>query len=178
MGVDNDDDQSGGAAGMSHVDDFTAFARSQLPALYRTAYLLTHDQYDAEDLVQETLAKVFVVWRKKRLDNPAGYAYVALTRTFISGRRRRRTVDPGAARAGSFDAGSVPLQVDLMTAIAQLDAHDRAVLVLRYLMDYSVEQTADALRLSPGAVKTRTHRAAVRLRDVLGSGYAKETRDA
>src|SRR6187431_1836073 len=68
--------------------EFEEFAVARTPQLYRSAYLLCGDRYGAEDLVQETLAKVYVHWGR-RIDNPAAYAQTALARTFLSQRRRK-----------------------------------------------------------------------------------------
>jgi RNA polymerase sigma factor (sigma-70 family) len=61
----------------------------------------------------------------------------------------------------------------LLAALRRLAPQDRAVLVLRYWEDRSVEETADALRLSSTAVRSRSSRALERLRAVLGSGLAE-----
>ncbi len=56
-----------------NADDFEEFARARTPHLYRTAWLLAGDRHHAEDLVQETLAKMFRAWRGvQRIDNPSG----------------------------------------------------------------------------------------------------------
>jgi DNA-directed RNA polymerase specialized sigma24 family protein len=54
--------------------------------------------------------------------------------------------------------------VDLRRALSALNKDDRAVLVVRFLLDMSVDDTAEILRASPAAVKSRTIRAAARLR--------------
>ena len=63
----------------------------------------------------------------------------------------------------------VGLRVDLLNALRRLSPTDRAVLVLRFLEDQSVQQTADILAISPGAVRNRTLRALARARDLLGT---------
>ena len=60
----------------------------------------------------------------------------------------------------------------LLDGLARLTARDRAVLVLRYWEDRSVEETSEALRLSPGAVRARSMRALHRLRALLGADLA------
>src|SRR5919206_1877303 len=90
-----------------HVEaeaEFVELATARGAALFRTALLLTGDWHAAEDLVQETLGKLYVHWsRVARADDPAAYARTALVRTFLSSRRRRSSterpraeVDPGA----------------------------------------------------------------------------------
>jgi DNA-directed RNA polymerase specialized sigma24 family protein len=77
-------------------DPFEEFARARTPQLLRSAWLLCGHQAEAEDLVQETLAKVFVRMHRRlgpKLESPAAYAQTTLTRTFISARRRRSSTE-------------------------------------------------------------------------------------
>ncbi|WBQ03837.1 SigE family RNA polymerase sigma factor [Kribbella sp. CA-293567] len=154
------------------TDDFEEFARARTPQLYRTAWLLTGDKHHAEDLVQETLAKMFRAWRGlQRIDNPPAYAQTVLARTFISQRRRRSwSEQPVASMPERADrAGDPALRVSLQNALAELTPLDRAVLVLRFFEDRSVEQVALDLGKNAGAIRTRTSRALERLRAVLGA---------
>lgn len=153
------------------TDDFEEFARARTPHLYRTAWLLAGDRHHAEDLVQETLAKMFRAWRGlHRIDNPSAYAQTVLARTFISQRRRRSwTEQPTAALPDRADRqGDPALRLSLQNALAELSPLDRAVLVLRFFEDRSVEQVALDLGKNAGAIKARTSRALERLRAVLG----------
>lgn len=147
--------------------DFAVFATERTPALYRSALLLCGDSHGAEDLVQETLAKVYVAWR--RIENPAAYAHTTLARVFVSSRRRRSSTErPVEALPESASWDDDPaLRVDLIRALDLLGRVDRAVLVLRFLEDQTVEQTAEALLLSAGAVRVRTHRALAKVRSLL-----------
>ena len=73
-------------------EEFEEFARARTPQLYRSAWMLCGDAHRAEDLVQDTLAKVFVRWHRPlvgAIDNPAAYAHTTLVRTYISAQRRR-----------------------------------------------------------------------------------------
>lgn len=156
-------------------DAFEDFARARTPHLYRSAWLLCGHRAEAEDLVQETLAKVYVRMHRRlgpRLDNPAAYAQTTLTRTFISARRRRSSTerpygdlpdDLSGDRAPDH-AEAVDLRVSLTEALAGLAPLDRAVLVLRYLDDLPVDEVAAILDLSPGAVRNRSMRALARMR--------------
>lgn len=157
---------------MSREQEFEEFALARAPHLYRAAWLLCGDAHRAEDLVQETLAKVYTRWMRRiggSIDNPAAYAQTTLMNTFISMRRRRSEheqpleVLPEPAPTGSGTT-TVELRVVLARALATLEPLDRAVLVLRYLDDLSVAETADRLGLSPGAVRNRSLRALTRLR--------------
>lgn len=155
--------------------DFEEFARARTSHLYRTAWLLTGDRHHAEDLVQETLAKMYRAWRGlDRIENPPAYAQTVLTRTFISQRRRRswseRPVE--AVPDHPEQPGDPELRETLRLALAELKPLDRAVLVLRFFEDRSVEQVALDLGQKPGAIKTRTGRALDRIRAVLGDQVA------
>lgn len=154
--------------------EFTAFATAVAPRLFRTALLMCGDWHLAEDLVQTTLAKLFVKWAKvERADVPEAYARGVLTKTFLSHKRVRRntelpSVDLGADRA----APEPPDRLELFEALRTLDALDRAVVVLRYWEDRSVGQTAAEVGLSEGAVRTRASRALSRLRTELAGPQA------
>ncbi len=152
--------------------EFEEFARARTPQLYRSAWLLCGDRGQAEDLVQETLAKVWLKFR--RIDNPAAYAQTTLTRTFISGRRRRSSgerptadLPEVAADHGNDATTGSDLRMTLTAALSGLAPADRAVLVLRYLDDLSVEETADRMGVSAGAVRSRSLRALARVRPLL-----------
>ncbi|GAB1336784.1 SigE family RNA polymerase sigma factor [Streptomyces sp. E-15] len=155
--------------------DYLEFAAARSGPLFRTACLLTGDWHLAEDLVQETLAKMYRSWRRiNRAQSPVAYADTVLVRTFVSQRRRRSSTERPSDRMPDT-AGPEPdaeLRMALLDGLARLTSRDRAVLVLRYWEDRSVEETAQALRLSPGAVRTRSMRALQRLRDVLGAELA------
>ncbi|MFB8772455.1 SigE family RNA polymerase sigma factor [Streptomyces broussonetiae] len=157
----------------AQADEYAEFAALRAGHLYRSACLLTAgDTHLAEDLVQETLGRLYVSWhRVSRAGNPAGYAQTVLTRTFLAQRRRRSSTEratdvlPEAVDPGSGDAA---LRLTLLDALARLSAKDRAVVVLRYWEDRSVEETADVLHVSSAAVRTRCVRALARLRELLG----------
>ncbi|MGW7439844.1 SigE family RNA polymerase sigma factor [Streptomyces sp. NPDC054849] len=160
-------------------DGFREFAEGRSGHLYRSACLLASgDTHLAEDLVQETLGRMYLLWgRISRIDNPAAYAQTVLVRAFLTHRRRRsageRPVgefpDSGAAAGG----GDPALRLTLLEALGRLAPKDRAVLVLRYWEDRSVEETADAMNVSSAAVRTRSSRALARLREQLGGSLAE-----
>ncbi|QMU68076.1 SigE family RNA polymerase sigma factor [Streptacidiphilus sp. P02-A3a] len=161
--------------------NFQEFAVGRGSQLYRTAYLLTAgDSHLAEDLVQEVLGRMFAAWgRLSRLDNPAGYAQTVLVNVFISQRRKRSSgelpTEVLAERAQDpARDGDPALRLTLLASLRQLPPQDRAVLVLRYWEDRSVEETAAALQLSSTAVRSRSSRALERLRGVLGSSSVAE----
>ncbi|MFF7448754.1 MULTISPECIES: SigE family RNA polymerase sigma factor [unclassified Streptomyces] len=163
------------------ADQYAEFAAARAGHLYRSACLLTAgDTHLAEDLVQETLGRLYISWhRVTRVDNPAGYAQTVLTRAFLTHQRRRsskeRATDEFPDQAWT-DHGDVPLRLTLLEALARLPAKDRAVVVLRYWEDRSIEETADAMHASSAAVRTRCTRALGRLRELLGEDLGEYAR--
>ncbi|MFJ2581291.1 SigE family RNA polymerase sigma factor [Kitasatospora aureofaciens] len=167
-----DQSSSPDAAAETRWPEFPDFVASRGRHLLRTAFLLTGgDAHLAEDLVQEALGRIFVKWRKiSRLDNPSGYAQTVLVNTFLSYRRKRSAsehVTDEFPEVGVDDPDPT-LRLTLLRALAELPAKDRAVLVLRFWEDRSVEDTATALRLSASVVRSRSRRALARMRGVLG----------
>ncbi|MDT0491977.1 SigE family RNA polymerase sigma factor [Streptomyces griseus] len=162
----------------SRAEEFKEFAAARASHLYRSACLLTSgDVHLAEDLVQETLGRMYVQWgRARRIDNPAAYAQTVLVRIFLTHRRRRSATErplaelPEGTRADPDDPA---LRMTLLRALAQLAPKDRAVVVLRYWEDRSIEETATALQVSPAAVRTRCVRALGRLRVLLGGSITE-----
>jgi RNA polymerase sigma-70 factor (sigma-E family) len=152
------------------TQEFTEFASVMSPRLFRSALLLCGDWQLVEDLVQTTLAKLYVAWgRVRRADSSEAYAHGTLTKTFLSHKRIRcNTETPTATMAEGFFGGSDPdLRMDLFAALATLDKADRAVVVLRYWEDRSVAETAHQLGVSEAAVRTRASRAMAKLRTSL-----------
>lgn len=153
-------------------DTFADFARARTPHLFHLAWLLCGHHAEAEDLVQETLTKVYVRVSKRfsaPLDHPAAYAQTVLTHTFISARRRRSSMEvpyDDLPEDGVDDhAATSDIKIALNDALAGLKPLDRAVVVLRFLDDLSVDRVAQMLDLTPGAVRSRSTRAMSRLRE-------------
>ena len=150
--------------------DFDAFVRDSSPGLLRTAYLLTGDRGHAEDVVQTALLQVARKWRRIR-GEPAPYArraVVNLAKNHWRDRFRRPPESGAIAELGSgLPDADVLLRQVLLPAVMDLPARQRAVLVLRYFEDLSVEQTAAALDCSTGTVKSQTHDALSKMRDAL-----------
>lgn len=153
-------------------ETFADFAHARTPHLFRLAWLLCGQHAEAEDLVQETLTKVYVRVSKRfsaPLDHPATYAQTVLTRTFISTRRRRSSTELPYADLPDVSvddhAAASDIKIALDEALSGLKPIDRAVVVLRYVDDLSAEQVAQMLGLTPGAVRSRSTRALARLRE-------------
>lgn len=161
--------------------DFEEYVSTRLPALHRAAYLLCGDADRADDIVQNTVTKLYRRWRIAReAENLDGYVHRILTRTFIDEKRlswsRVRLMGRpwGSQEANQWGmSGTVPGnppqdQVDerrsVVDALRRLAPGQRAVIVLRFLCDMSVEEVATTLGCSEGTVKSQTSRGLVVLR--------------
>ena len=150
--------------------EFTAYAASAQQRLFRQGYLLTGSREAAQDLVQTTLTKMYVAW--PRIDNPPAYAYRTMMRGFLEVRRRSERERQLHDLPDGAPALSDPAQVlTVRAALAELPPRMRAVLVLRYWEDLSVEQAAAALGCSPGTVKSTSSRGLAHLRQLLGEAF-------
>jgi len=154
--------------------DFEEFASTRARRLFQVAYLMCGDWHQAQDLVQTTLAKMFSVWSRLRRgeDEPGldAYARKVLLRYYLSHRRLRRSSELIVAEppdsADHQDGGE--LRITLTAALHRLPPRNRAVVVLRYLEDRSVEEVAELMEISPGAVKSLNSRSLTKLREILG----------
>ena len=161
---------------MTSAEEFAEFARVMSPRLRRTAFLLCGDWHTAEDLAQTTLAKVFVSWRKiRRQDAVHAYTNRTLVNAYLAHRRLKRT---GEVVTGWFPehAAQDPApetKMMVLDALATLPPRSRAVVVLRYWADLSVDQVADVMGCSPGNVKKLSARALDKLRVVLSAAMAE-----
>jgi RNA polymerase sigma-70 factor (sigma-E family) len=168
----------------SAEEEFVEFADAASLQLRRTAFLLCGNWHTAEDLAQTTLAKMFVSWRKvKRRGAEHSYANRILVNIYLDGKRLKRSGEILTDRFPDIATEPQALETRLvvLAALATLPPRARAVVVLRYWEDLSVEQVADVLGCSPGNVKSHTARALEKLRVVLGeamNGYHQADRDA
>jgi RNA polymerase sigma-70 factor (sigma-E family) len=152
--------------------EFEQFVAGSGRQLLRTAVLLVGDLGHAEDLVQTALERTARHW--DRLEGaPEAYARVVLTRLATDRWRwRSRRVgevfaDPPETSAQHDVAAEVTTRHQVIGALDTLTARQRAVLILRYFDDLSEQQTAQALGVSVGTVKTTASRAIARLRTTI-----------
>jgi len=155
---------------------FEAFVAGRYAAMVRACVLLGLRHADAEDAVQEALARCFAVWpRVRSADDPDAYAYRVLVNVVRRAGRRRWTgelpqAEPSqATTAARADGGgdpayrdpalTVPQAQPVRAALGRLSRAHRQVLVLRYFADLTEAQTARVLGIAPGTVKSRSARA-------------------
>ena len=148
---------------------FRDYVQSRSRALLRTAYLLTGNKADAEDLVQSALAKTYLAWNRIE-DRGAldGYVRRAMVNTHISWWRRRRLeeypTDEIPERAVVDQSVSTEMEECLRRAIDRLPQRMRAAVMLRYYEDMTEAEVAEALGVSLGTVKSTVSRAMAKLR--------------
>jgi RNA polymerase sigma-70 factor (sigma-E family) len=154
-------------------DEFTLFAEAASSRLVATAFLLCGDWHTAEDLAQATLAKVFAAWwRIRNRDAVHAYAQRTLLNTYLAHYRRRQrrevlTADVTELPDQVIDPQTPELRLALIDALATLPPKARAVVVLRYWEDMSIDQVAALLGCSTGNVKSQSARALDKLRLLL-----------
>jgi RNA polymerase sigma-70 factor (sigma-E family) len=156
----------------SDSSDFREFVSARQGALRRTAYLLCGDWHTAQDLTQQTLAKLFVAWpRVRAVEAVDAYARQVLVRTYIDESRKRRNTELAVADIPDHGAEGPELEtrIALMAALKQLSPRQRAVVALRFWDDMSVEATAEALGMKANTVKSDTARALAKLKGLLDS---------
>ncbi|SCL59313.1 RNA polymerase sigma-70 factor, sigma-E family [Micromonospora citrea] len=151
---------------------YEEFADSRLAALLRYAVMLTGDPHQAQDLVQDTMVRVQLNWRRvARADSPERYVRRMLTNQYVDWRRgswMRRVL----LRAEPDDAVPVPADhtqhaVDrdqVWSWLSRLPRRQRATLVLRYYEDLPDAEIADILGCAVGTVRSSISRALATLR--------------
>ncbi len=168
-------------AGARWEGEYTAFVQARAGLLRSTAYVLCGDWHRAEDLVQVTLTKLYVVWprlvRRGELD---GYVRRMLMRAFLSENRRkwrqREEVVAGVPDPPAAPEADHVQRLAVRAALAEVPPKQRAVLVLRFWNDLSVQETAAAMGCSAGTVKSQTARGLVALQQALAlTGFASST---
>jgi RNA polymerase sigma-70 factor (sigma-E family) len=153
--------------------EFSEYMAARQPSLLRTAYLLTGDRHTAEDLVQTALAKLYLSWDKvRRQESVDGYVRRILVNEHNSlwrrpWKRRETTTSELPDRAAPVDQGG--RDHDLWELVQTLPRKQRAAVVLRYYEELSEAETAAALGVSVGTVKSQTSRALAALRTRAGS---------
>jgi RNA polymerase sigma factor (sigma-70 family) len=167
---------------MAMAHGFDRYARSIGTWLHWEAYRLCRDWHEAEDLTQVTLLKVYRRWENLGGRDLLGrYTHRTLLRTYLNERRHPRwsrevlQADPPELSV----AGPEHSDGKVWAAVGHLAARQRAVVVLRFWDDLTVEQTAMALGCTQGAITSQTHRALAHLRLALAdTRWGHERQDA
>lgn len=152
------------------VAGYRDYVASRLDGLRRTAFLLCGNWHTADDLVSIALVKLLRHWRRvAEMDNPDAYVRRMLLRALLDEQRRPwRRERPWSTLPEQPDPGTDSTdRIALLTLLAELPPRRRAVLVLRYFCDLSIEDTAEVLGCSAGTVKSQTARGLSMLRSRL-----------
>lgn len=149
---------------------FAAFVARSWDQHLRVARLLTGDPYRAEELLQDSLVRLYQHWRRvSRRGDPQAYLRRMLVNGNTSSWRRRRREHLVAESPERADPSAVPAEPaeELRRALLTLPPRQRAVVVLRYYADLGEREVAAVLGCSVGSVKTHNSRALARLRSLL-----------
>jgi RNA polymerase sigma factor (sigma-70 family) len=148
--------------------EFAWLFRTEYEAVVRTVYLILHDRERARDITQDAFMELLTRWKKvSRYERPDAWVRrvaIRMAVRFLNRERRRPWVER------DLDAATLPqpVDIDLLRAIRQLPAVQRAAVVLFYFEDRPVAEVADILEVSAGAAKVTLHRARRRLAELLG----------
>lgn len=153
---------------------FADFVAAHSRSLYGTAYLLTGNPHNAEDLVQETLSRLYPKWAAvTAADSPVAYVRRSLANQFISRTRSRAHRD-----LMMWDVPDVPAGIDVAANVADRSAvwqllgtlpeRQRAAIVLRYFHDLPDGEIADALDCRVATVRSLVSRGVAAMRERLG----------
>ena len=159
---------------MTDDRSYREYVAGNLDRWRRTAFLLCGDWHTADDLTSTVMVKLYRHWnRAAHFDNRDAYVRRMLMRAWLDERRRpwnrRETAtevlpDP----VGASEAAEADRRISVLSLLGALPPRRRAVLVLRYFCDLSVEEVAEAMGCSEGTVKSQTARALESLRANLG----------
>ena len=153
--------------------DFTAWVSDHHRPLLNFAQLVAGDAATGEDLLQIALARAYLKWSKISAsgEHPLGYVRRIIVNENASLWRRawkRKERSTGSVpEAATVDATSIDTTWEMVQA---LPSRQRAAVALRYYADLSVNETAEIMGCSVGAVKTHTARALQKLRETLADG--------
>lgn len=163
---------------MRDSDDFEAWATARYSGLSHAALLITGDRQAAQDLVQTSLAKTQVAWRRVR-ENPDAYVRRVMVTTHTDVWRRQTWREQSTVSVGdrSLCAQGYDVVDDrdlLLRALQELTRRQRTIVVLRYYVQLSEDETAALVGCSVGTVKSTASRALSHLRTQLTSTTSKE----
>lgn len=152
------------------VDARPGFAAFYSQTYQRLAAALSSTLGDRDlgiEAADEAMARCYAHWATvSHYDNPAGWVYRVGLNWALSWKRklaRRHTLPPGE----HVEHAAMPVDPQIAAALASLDLRLRTVVVCRVLLDWSTEETAEALQIKPGTVKSRLHRGLARLAELL-----------
>jgi RNA polymerase sigma factor (sigma-70 family) len=167
-------------ASTADSESFAAFATLHRADLVRAAERIAGDAAEAEDVVQDTLVALWRHWQTGPPDDPAAYAFRAVSLNAIKRRTRRRRTAPleAAETAPAREAAAAPLDsLEFERAIARLPVAQQVVVRMRFYLGYSLAQIGRSLSISSNTAASRCRYALAALRTSLkGQWHSTETR--
>ena len=175
---------------MDSDERFTAFVRAHTPSLLKTAYLLTRNSGEAEELVQDTLVWLYPRWPQvEAAEHQLAYVRKAVVNRFLAGQRRRSATEVPlehssqrlSERQMTADrTAEVDERMALWSVLGELSERQRAALVLRFFHDLPDDEVAGVLECRVGTVRSLISRGLNALRgtgtfadDAVGSSYLR-----
>jgi len=148
--------------------EFHEYVSARLDRWRRSAYLMCQDWHTADDIVSVAVGRLYEHWpRARQADNIDAYAQRILTRAWLNEARRpwrRERPHEAPLEHGTVDVPEVVDRESLADLLRSLAPRQRAVIVLRFYLDYSIEETAAILGISQGTVKSQSARGLAALR--------------
>lgn len=148
---------------VEQAPSFEDLFRRRYEPMVRVAYLLVGSRAEAEDVVQDSFARIELRWA--RLDNPEGYLHRCVVNRSNDVLRRRR-LEERFRRLRREETSELRAD-ELSDALATLPPKRRAAVVLRYYAGLPEKEIAEVLGVRPGTVKSMLHRALTQLREVI-----------
>jgi RNA polymerase sigma-70 factor (sigma-E family) len=153
-------------------EEFSDFVAAGWRRWSHTAYLLTRDTGDAEDLVQQVLTRTYASWHRIRETDAHAYVRRSVVNAYLDEHRRRKVLSfwPSSHEEGVLDTdvpgdeGVADQRDELRRLLGTLTPRERVVVVMRHFLDASQAETAEALGVSPGTVAATASRALAKLR--------------
>jgi RNA polymerase sigma-70 factor (sigma-E family) len=149
---------------------FERFVRAHTPTLYRTAFLLTGNRHDAEELLQDTFVRLYPKWsRVTAADNPIAYVQRcvgnrAVSRSRAPERRAESRWELPDRWDGSDVSETVAVSRTVWQLLGTLPQRQRAALVMRYFHDLPEGEVAEALGCRPASVRSLVSRGVAAMR--------------
>lgn len=160
---------------MRRDEEFAEFFSARFDASRRIAYALCGNWIDAEEITQTAFVRVYARWAKVRFETVDAYLRTVLTRVFLDTKRRGRAREQVVAELPDLavPADTSPDErLTMRAALLAVPPGQRAVLVLRFVADLSVDQVAETLGCSTGTVKSQTARGLATLREAYHRGQS------
>jgi RNA polymerase sigma-70 factor (ECF subfamily) len=162
---------------------YELFVRQHQQAVFRLAYLLIGDRGEADDVAQETFIHTFKALDRfdtsrsirpwlLRITTNLAYNRLRSIKRYWSALNRMVSADPDLLNDKEDPSASE--SEALWQSVRQLDRNDQEIIYLRYFLELSESETAEALNIAQGTVKSRLHRALGRLRTVMDKDPAWE----